>query len=59
MTYVWQDGAEARVLTTEDEVHEARDDGELEGFPGTPDTRGEIFTVNCPVPVVAANTFAG
>ena len=59
MTYVWQDGADARVLTTEDEVHEARDDGELEEFPGTPDTRGEIFTVNCPVPVVAANTFAG
>jgi len=59
MTYVWQDGADARVLTTEDEVHAARDDGELEEFPGTPDTGGEIFTVNCPVPVVAANTFTG
>ncbi len=59
MTYVWREGADARVLTNESEVHEARDAGELEEFPGTPDTGGEIFTVNCPVPVVAPNTFTG
>jgi len=59
MTYVWQEGANARVLTNESEVHEARDAGEVEEFPGTPDTGGEIFTVNCPVPVVAPNTFTG
>jgi hypothetical protein len=59
MTYVWQEGADARVLTSESEVHDARDAGELEEFPGTPDTGGEIFTVNCPVPVVAPNTFSG
>jgi hypothetical protein len=59
MTYVWEEGADARVLTNEPEVHEARDAGELEEFPGTPDTGGEIFTVNCPVPVVAPNTFTG
>ena len=59
MTYVWKDGADARVLTTETEIHEARDAGELDEFPGTPDTGGEIFTVNCPVPVVAPNTFTG
>lgn len=58
MTYVWGEGAEGRVLTNEAAVHAARDAGELEEFPGTPDTNGEIFTVNCPVPVVAANTFA-
>jgi hypothetical protein len=57
MTYVWQEDANARVLTSESVVHEARDAGELEEFPGTPDTNGEIFTVNCPVPVVAPNTF--
>ena len=57
MTYVWQEGAaDPRVLTNESEVHDARDAGELEEFPGTPDTNGEIFTVNCPVPVVAPNT---
>ncbi len=59
MTYVWQKDADARVLTSESEVHEARDAGELDEFPGTPDTGGEIFTVNCPVPVVAPNTFTG
>jgi hypothetical protein len=59
MTYVWQEGADARVLTNESEVHAARDAGDLEEFPGTPDTGGEIFTVNCPVPVVAPNTFSG
>ncbi|MGH2658594.1 MAG: DUF7482 domain-containing protein [Actinomycetota bacterium] len=59
MTYVWREGADARVLTNESEVHEARDDGELEEFLGTPDTGGKIFTVNCPVPVVAPNTFTG
>jgi len=57
MTYAWGDAVEARVLTTEEEVHAARDAGELEEFPGTPDTKGEVFTVNCPVPVLAANTF--
>jgi hypothetical protein len=57
MTYAWADGQTPRVLTTEEDVHAARDAGELEEFPGTPDTMGEVFTVNCPVPVVAPNTF--
>ena len=57
MTYAWADGVQPRVLTTEQEVHAARDAGDLEEFPGTPDTMGEVFTVNCPVPVVAPNTF--
>ncbi len=59
MTYAWKKGKEARVLATEEEVHEARDAGELDEFPGTPDTNGAIFTVNCPVPVLAPNTFTG
>ncbi|MDQ3963326.1 MAG: hypothetical protein M3277_05350 [Actinomycetota bacterium] len=59
MTYAWKKGKDPRVLTTEDEVHAARDAGELEEFPGTPDTKGTIFTVNCPVPVLAPNTFTG
>ncbi len=56
-TYAWSDGAEARVLENQDEIWAARDAGELEEFPGTPDTDGAVFTVNCPVPVVAPNTF--
>ncbi|HEV8572925.1 MAG TPA: hypothetical protein VGR49_07760 [Actinomycetota bacterium] len=59
MTYAWKDEASARVLKTEPEVVQARDAGELDEFPGTPDTKGETFTVNCPVPVLAPNTFQG
>jgi hypothetical protein len=58
LTYVWTDEAEPRLLTTEAEIHAARDTGELDEFPGTPDTNGLVFTVNCPVPVLAPPTFA-
>jgi hypothetical protein len=56
-TYEWRSGAKPRVLRTERQVNAARDAGELTEYPGTPDTRGEIFTVNCPVPVTAPATF--
>lgn len=55
--YLWEDDAEPRLLTSEDAIHDARDDGELEEIPGVPPTDGTIFTVNCPVPVIAPNTF--
>jgi len=57
LTYAWQDGADARVLENQAAVHAARDAGDLEEFVGTPDTGGQGFVVNCPVPVVAPNTF--
>jgi hypothetical protein len=58
MTYTWKDGNSPRVLTTETEVHAARDAGELQEFRGSPDTKGALFVVNCQVPVLAPNTFA-
>jgi hypothetical protein len=48
-TYAWKDESAARVLKTQVEIHAARDEGDLEEFPGTPDTNGATFTVNCPV----------
>lgn len=57
LTYVWREGVEGRVLADEAAVHAARDAGDLEEFVGTPDTGGQGFVVNCPVPVVAPNTF--
>jgi hypothetical protein len=57
--YKWTDEAKARVLRTQAEIFAARDAGELEEFPGVPDTKGEVFTVNCPVPVLAPLDFAG
>lgn len=56
-TYAWNDGVDPRVLRSQTEVHAARDAGELTEFPGTPDTDGTVFTVNCPVPVLAQATF--
>ncbi len=55
--YSWTDDATARVLRSQTEIHDARDEGELEEFPGVPDTNGTVFTVNCPVPVLAPATF--
>ncbi|MGH9245194.1 MAG: DUF7482 domain-containing protein [Acidimicrobiales bacterium] len=55
--YSWRDSVEARLLTSQTEIHAARDAGELDEFPGVPDTNGEVFTVNCPVPVLAPATY--
>lgn len=55
-TYAWKDDATPRLLRSQSEIFEARDDGELDEFPGTPDM-GAVFTVNCPVPVLAPPTF--
>lgn len=55
--YRWRDGRTPRVLSSQAEVHRARDGGELDEFPGAPDTRGTVFTVNCPVPVLAPVSF--
>jgi hypothetical protein len=56
-TMEWRDGRKPRVLRRQREVLAARDGRELREFPGVPDTKGEVFTVNCPVPVVAPATF--
>jgi len=56
-TYAWKDGVEPRLLTSQTAIHEARDAGDLDEFPGVPDINGQIFTVICPVPVLAPNTF--
>lgn len=55
--YVWKDNATPRVLQSQTAIHDARDAKELDEFPGSPDTNGQIFTVNCPVPVLAPPTF--
>lgn len=55
--YKWTEGAEARLIVNQADLFAARDAGDLEEFAGVPDTNGEVFTVNCPVPVLAPNTF--
>ncbi len=53
----WRKGHDPRVLRDQPAVFAARDAGDLREHPGVPDTKGEVFTVNCPVPVVAPATF--
>lgn len=55
-TYEWAEDAEPRVLTSEDEIWQARDDGELIEHAGTPPSP-DTFVVNCPVPVLAEVEF--
>lgn len=55
--YLWSDTATPKLITSQADLFAARDAGDLEEFPGTPDTGGAVFTVNCPVPVLAPNTF--
>lgn len=55
-TYAWRDGVEPRLLESQTAIHDARDAGDLDEFPGTPDMGG-LFTVNCPVPVLAPDTY--
>jgi len=53
----WRNGRTPRVLREQPAVFRARDAGELQEHPGVPDTKGEVFTVNCPVPVLAPARF--
>lgn len=55
--YEWSEDADPELLTTQDQIHAARDDGRLTEFPGMPDTEGEVFTVNCPAPILAPPTY--
>lgn len=59
LTYVWKEGKQARLLKSESEIRAALSQDDLDEFVGTPDTKGERFVVNCPVPVWAPNTFGG
>jgi len=58
-TLKWKDGQTPRVLKSQDDVLAALSAGEVEQFNGTPDTHPDGFIVNCPVPVLAPNTFTG
>ena len=52
-TFVWQDGTATELLKSEADILATESAAKLKRFPGTPDTNGTLFMVNCPVPVVA------
>lgn len=57
-TVQWFHEENARILHNADEVYDAIERGELEKFNGVPDSHPAGFVVNCPIPVLADNTFA-
>jgi hypothetical protein len=57
-TAVWNDEADATLLTSQAELDAAEADGRITLHHGTPDTGGMGFVVNCPSPIVAPNDFA-
>ncbi len=52
-TYLWTEGSTPSVLKAQSDIARAVEAGRLREFPGTPDTNGQLFMVNCPVPVLA------
>lgn len=58
VTALWSDSMTPALLTSQADITPRVDAGELELFPGTPDTGGQSFVVNCPAPITAPNTFA-
>ncbi len=56
-TAVWNDEADATLLTSQAELDAAEADGRITLHHGTPDTGGMGFVVNCPSPIVAPNDF--
>ncbi|MGH2395199.1 MAG: DUF7482 domain-containing protein, partial [Candidatus Limnocylindria bacterium] len=56
-TAVWNDEADATLLTTQAQLDAAAADGRVTLHHGTPDTGSMGFVVNCPSPIVAPNDF--
>jgi hypothetical protein len=56
-TFTWVEGRKPVVARNVHDVTKLEKDGALKRWPGTPDTNGQLFVVNCPVPVTAPMTW--
>lgn len=56
-TVTWADPEAATMIRDSAEIRELIESGDLEEWAGTPDTHPDGFVVNCPVPILAPNTF--
>jgi len=56
-TFTWNEGKKQEVVEDQSELLRQEKEGDLKRWPGTPDTKGELFVVNCPVPVTAPMTW--
>jgi len=56
-TFTWTDGQKPEVVRDQAALLRQEQAGRLKRWPGTPDTNGQLFVVNCPVPVTAPMTW--
>lgn len=56
-TFTWVDGKKPGVVRNQEELLRFEGTGALKRWPGTPDTDGALFVVNCPIPVTAPMTW--
>jgi hypothetical protein len=56
-TFTWEDGKSPQVVRNQAALLQLETAGSLKRWPGTPDTKGELFVVNCPVPISAPMTW--
>ncbi len=56
-TFTWVDGKKPEVVRNQEELLRFEGAGALKRWPGTPDTNGALFVVNCPIPVTAPMTW--
>lgn len=56
-TFTWVDGRKPAVIRNQKELLKHEQAGDLKRWPGTPDTNGALFVVNCPVPITAPVTW--
>lgn len=56
-TFTWTEGRRPRVVRNQSDLQDVEQAGGLKRWPGTPDTGGQLFVVNCPVPISAPMTW--
>ena len=57
VTVLWNEGITPELLTNPSALSDREKEAQVKMFPGTPDTAGQSFVVNCPAPITAPNTF--
>lgn len=57
VTVMWKDESQAVLLTSEAEIQQRAEAGEVELFNGVPDSHPNGFVVNCPAPILAPTTY--
>ncbi len=57
-TFTWVEGRTPQVVRNQSDLQDLEAVGALKRWPGTPETNGQLFVVNCPVPVTAPMTWA-